>query len=556
VRIPLLLYGLALAVRAVLIWHFPDPAYPDSSYYVDVARALHAGQGFNVDFVWIFAEVGGVIPADPTLPIPSNAHWMPLASMVQVPFLTAFGNVAWASAAPFALIGSLAAPLTWAIARDAGARSLVSIGAGVLVAFPLLSTVYLVQPDNFSLYQPLVVGSLWLGARGLKGSGRAFAGAGLLAGLATLSRNDGVLVLAALGLAFAWDRWRAWRSTGARHPAIGFGAAAACVGLFAIVMVPWWMRQLDVFGSLSPSTASGKVLFIRDISEWNSITTPATLEHLLGMGIGPLLASRIGGLVAALMIYVTLVAGFVLAPFMVIGGWARRRSLDFGPFFLYAGLLFAFSALISAVHVPGGTFIHSAVALAPYSFILALEGIAVAVAWVARRRPAWDADAATRFFSITAIGFAIFCTAVGAVVVHANWADRAEHFRAVAGALDAAGVETSDRVMSIDASGTKYWSGHGGVVLVNDPLETVESVARAYGVRWLVLDAGDSVAAVAPILDRDERPAWIGPAIYTEPRPVDETAPADDGRLSVGVYPVCLEPADTRCAAAASVAAG
>ena len=211
-RIPLLLYGLALAVRAVLIWHFPEPAYPNSSYYVDVARALHAGQGFNVDFIWIFAEVGGKLPADPVLPIASNAHWMPLASIVQVPFLAVFGDVAWASAAPFALIGSLAAPLTWAIARDAGARSWVQTGAGVLVAVPLLSAVYLVQPDNFSLYQPLVAGSLWLGARGLKGSGRAFAGAGLLAGLATLSRNDGLLVLVALGLAFAWDRWRAWRS--------------------------------------------------------------------------------------------------------------------------------------------------------------------------------------------------------------------------------------------------------------------------------------------------------------------------------------------------------
>ena len=95
------------------------------------------------------------------------------------------------------------------------------------------------------------------------------------------------------------------------------------------------------------------------------------------MGLGPLVASRVGGLVAAVMIYAVLVGGFVLVPFMVIGGWARRRSLDFGPFFLYAGLLFAFSALVSAVHVPGGTFIHSAVALAPYSYILALEGVAV-----------------------------------------------------------------------------------------------------------------------------------------------------------------------------------
>jgi Dolichyl-phosphate-mannose-protein mannosyltransferase len=550
VRIPLLLYGLALAVRAVLIWHFPEPAYPDASYYVDVARALHDGQGFNVDFIWIFAEVGGRIPADPVLPIASNAHWMPLASMVQVPFLAIFGNVAWASAAPFALIGSLAAPLTWAVARDAGARPWVQVGAGVLVAFPLLSAVYLVQPDNFSLYQPLVVGSLWLGARGLKGSGRAFAGAGLLAGLATLSRNDGLLVLAALGLAFAWDRWHAWRSGGIRRPAISLAAAISCVALFVLVMAPWWARQLAVFGSLSPSTASGRVLFIRDISEWDSITTPATLDHLLGMGPGPLIASRIGGLVAAVMIYVTLVAGFVLAPFMVIGGWARRRSVDFGPFFAYAGLLFTFSALISAVHVPGGTFIHSAIALAPHSYILALEGIAISVTWIARRRPAWDADAATRFFGAAAIGFAILCTVAGSLVVHANWANRAERFRAVAGALDAAGAAVSDRVMSIDASGTKYWTGRGGVVLVNDPIDTIEEVARAYKIRWLVLDAGDSVKAAAPILGEDARPAWIGPPVYTEPGTAGGTQPVGRDRFSLGVYPVCLDPTDRRCAPA------
>ena len=526
-RTPLLLYGLALAVRVVLLWHFPDPAYPDSFYYVDVARSLASGQGFTVDFIWIFPEVGGTIPADPTLPIPSNAHWMPLASLVQVPFIWLFGEVAWASALPFALAGAIAAPLTWAIARDAGARDGVAIGAGILTAIPVLSVVYLPQPDNFSLYQPLVIGALWMGARGLKGSPRSFAVAGLLAGLATLSRNDGLLVLGALGIAFLWDRWRAWRSAEATRPAIPLGAALACVALFALVMAPWWARQLAVFGSLSPSTGSGKVLFIRDIGEWNSITVPADLEHLLGMGAGALLASRIGGLIAALMIYTTLVAGFVLMPFMVVGGWARRRSLDFGPFFLYAFLLFGFSALVSAVHVPGGTFIHSAVALAPHSYILALEGIALAVAWVASRRRTWDAVAATRAFTGAALVFAAGAAAIGSLFVHDVWSQSRAKFEAVAGALDAAGAPIGDRVMSIDAAGTRYWSGHGGVVLVNDPLDTIEAVAAAYDIRWLVLDREDSVEAVAPILDGGPRPAWLGEPILAEGSP-----------LQLAVYPV------------------
>jgi hypothetical protein len=518
-RMPLLLYALALAVRLVLIALFPDPAYPDSFYYVDVARSLARGDGFTVDFIWIFPEVGGTIPADPVLPIPSNAHWMPLASIVQVPFIWLLGEVAWASALPFALIGSIVAPMTWALAREAKASDTVALGAGILTAIPVLSLVYLTQPDNFSLYQPLVVGAMWMGARGLKGSPRAFVLAGLLAGVATLSRNDGLLVLGALGIAFLGDRIGAWRSGGGRAPAIPLWAAVACVAVFVAVMAPWWARQLTVFGSISPSTASGKVLYLRDIAEWNSITIPASLEHLLGMGIGPLLATRLGGLIAAAMIFSTLVAGFILVPFLVVGAWARRRSLDFRVFFWYAAALFAFSALVSAIHVPGGTFIHSAVALAPHGYVLALEGIAAACAWVAARRPTWDAATATRLFTGAAVAFGIVAAVGGTLVVHRSWGAYRTDFRTVAAALDAAGAPATDRVMSIDASGTRYWSGRGGVVLVNDPLETIEQVARAYDIRWLVLDRDDSVPAVAPILDGTAQPAWLGDPILAEGSP-------------------------------------
>ena len=74
VRTPFALYALALIVRAILFGLHPDAAYPDSYYYVDVARALHAGAGFNIDFIWSFVDVGGRIPANPVLPIPSDAH--------------------------------------------------------------------------------------------------------------------------------------------------------------------------------------------------------------------------------------------------------------------------------------------------------------------------------------------------------------------------------------------------------------------------------------------------------------------------------------------------
>jgi hypothetical protein len=81
--------------------------------------------------------------------------------------------------------------------------------------------------------------------------------------------------------------------------------------------------------------------------------------------------------------------------------------------------------------------------------------------------------------------------------------------------------------MSIDAAGTKYASGRGGVVLVNDPLDTILEVAHAYDVRWLVLDRDLGVAAVAPILDGELHPPWLGDPILSLGTPTE-----------LAVYPV------------------
>ena len=553
VRKPLLLFVLAVAVRALLFLHFPDPGYPDSYYYVDVARSLAAGHGFNIDFIWIFVEVGGKLPVNPVLPVSANAHWMPLASIVQVPFIWLLGPTTLASSLPFILLGALSAPMAWALARDAGAGERVALGAGLLTAIPVLATPFMAQPDNFGLYQPLVVGALWAGGRGLRGHGRSFALAGALVALATLARSDGVLVGMALGLLFLVDRGRAWRSRGSRPPAIPVWAAVACAGLFLLVAGPWFARQVAVFGSLSPSSATGKVLLIRTFSEWNSLTIPATLDHFLGQGLGPLIASRVGGLVAAVTIYAVLVGGVILVPFMLIGGWLRRRSPDFSPTFVYAGILFAFNALLFAVHVPGGTFIHSAIGLAPHTYVLVLEGLAASIGWVAARRRRWDAEQATRFFSGAVVVFAVVAAGAASLTTHAVWAARVADHKFAAAALDAAGAPLTDRVMSIDASATRYWSGRGGVVLVNDPLSTIEQVARAYQIRWLILERSDAVPAVAPILDGATRPAWIGSPVASRPAvPSPGRAALPPGAVDLAVYPVCVAPDDARCAGGAA----
>ena len=539
-RIPILLYLLALVVRIGLVILFPDPAYPDSYYYVDVARNLAAGHGLNLDFIWIFAEVGNRIPANPVLPIPGNAHWLPLASFIQAPFIAVLGPTTIASAIPTVLIGSITAPLTWFIARDAGSLRVVGIGAGVLAAIPAAGAVFMAQPENFAILQPLVAATIWLTVRGLKGSTGSYVAAGFLVGLASLARNDGFILGLAVGLVFVWDRARAWLSQGRVAPRLPWRAAFGCFGLYLLVMGPWFLRQELTFGSISPTTSGGSALWIRTIQEWNSITADPSLSKFLAQGPGPIIGSRVGGLLSAIGNFAVIICSVVLVPFLLIGSWIRRRSIDFGPWFLYAFLVFLGATLLYPLHVPGGAFIHSAVGLEAHAYILSLEGVAAMVMWIAKRRPAWDPKTAIPLFVTAVVAFVVLTAPLYAFALKGAWDESRAPRAALASQMDSLGVAPDDRLLTIDSAGLKYYTGRPGIVTPDDPIETIEQVARAYHPRWLVLEKDDAASALAPVLLGTSRPTWIGEPVFAVPSPTG-------GLPDLVLYPVCTEPGDDRC---------
>ena len=421
------------------------------------------------------------MPDTGVLPIASNAHWMPLAALVQVPFIWLLGPTSLASALPFWIASAAAAPLTWLIGKDAGLEPWQAAAAGVMVAMPALVSPFLAQPDNFGLFMLLGTLALWACARGLRGDRRAFALGGVVVGLAFLSRNDGVLLGVPFALAFLADLLRPPRAS-----RIGWPAALVCAGAFLLVAAPWVLRQLEVFGSVSPSAASGRILWITEYRDLYSISSPATPASFLAQGIGPLLASRVLGLVNALGLFATQPLLVFLAPFAVLGAWWRRRDAAFRPWIVYALTLFVASGLVFAVHVPNGTFLHSAVALIPYAYLASLVGIAGVVRAVARRRPSWDAARATRRFSLMAVGAVVVIAVAGTVLTARGW-HRAQDI-ALAVAAPLADVPADERVMSPDAGAFWYLAQRQGVVTPEDPLPVVEDVLRRYGIRWLILE--------------------------------------------------------------------
>ncbi|MFL5673674.1 MAG: hypothetical protein ACJ779_01585, partial [Chloroflexota bacterium] len=222
------------------------------------------------------------------------------------------------------------------------------------------------------------------------------------------------------------------------------------------------------------------------------------------------------------------------------GGWLRRRSDDLLPWFLFTAILFAGAMIVFPLHVPGGAFIHTAVGLGPYAYILALEGVAALVIAIARRRPAWDPRQAIPVFSWTIVGLVVASGLLFAPVVQAGWRADATPRRALATELDRRAVPATDRLMSIDAAGFKYFTGRGGVVSPDDPIDTIGDVAHAYDIRWLILERGGTVEALQPVLEGTTRPGWIGAPAFTIPA-------ADGAAPTLALYPVCFDAADTRC---------
>jgi hypothetical protein len=559
-RVPALLFVVAFLARVATALPFLAPGYPDSVYYLAVARELAAGHGFIVPYIWAFVDTGGHLPGVGVLPIASNAHWMPLASIVEVPFIWLLGPTYLASALPFWILAALGASITYLLGIDAGLGRRTSIAAGLLMAMPGAVAPYMSQPDNFSLFMVLGVTALWLCVKGAAGNRWAFALGGIFVGLAMLARTDGVLLGVPFIVAFVaeqWPRWRGWvrgqqsrASAGASPVAaavtparIGWIAAIACFALFLLVMAPWWTRDYSLFGSISPSSSSGRILWIRTYNDLFSVSDQTTPATFFAQGLGPLLASRIGGLGAVIIVLGTQPLLIVLVPFMLIGAWLHRQDAAFRPWLVYGITFLVFSALVFAVHLPYGMALHSGMALMPHAYLLSIVGIGAAVRWVAARRPHWDVPRATRNFTVVAVALVWIIGGVATVFLAQTWGQEANYRTAL---LAEHPIPTTDRLMSADPGAYWYRWGITGVPTPNDPLPVVEKAAALYDVRWLILEKDQIVPSLAPVLTGKVRPTWLSRPLAVVPAAASDTG-TDAALPQAALYAVCLSSGDARC---------
>ncbi len=473
------LVGLTVAVRLVTALPLERPGYMDAAYYVDGALSLYQGHGLNEMFIWNYLD-------DPQgIPHPSHLYWMPLSSFLAYASFLVFGPSFRAAQVPFALLSSLLPVITYLVALDVTQDRQRARYAGLLATFSGFYLIYWAVPDSFAPYAVAGAVCLWAAGRGMRGDGGYwFAIAGLSAGVAHLARADGLLLPAVILLLGAIQLVRG---------SVPRRRIAGQILLFGIcylgVMAPWFARNIAVSGHLLPTdgTATMWLTSYDDLYRYSGGLTP---QAYLAWGWGNILRSKLDGLwknlgqvaFAGWMIY--------LAPFGLLGVWRLRRRVELRAEWLYLiALYLAMSLVFTYPGMRGGMF-HSLSALLPFLYVAALEGLDMAVEWVARRRAHWHAGRAQRVFRVAAIAFAV----VLSTVLYSQRLDGftgTHPYQAVGRWLDANASRTAWAMVNDPPSFT-YYTGRPSVAIPNEDLETALAVMRRYGVQYLVLDQANA----------------------------------------------------------------
>jgi hypothetical protein len=512
----LLLLALALAVRLLAILPVHQPGYMDAAYSYDIALNLARGRGFVEPFLWNYLD-------NPTgLPHASHLYWMPLPTMLAWIGLTLLGQTYRAAQVPFAVLSALL-PLVsyWVAVQTTGRRSHGWL-AGLLTLFSGFYVLYWGHTDNFTPFA--LAGSLslvaaWqagqvrekqlgvarpgfvprLGQGGcpsrlrtpvevLRRAGRGGLGAGVLVGLAHLSRADGPLLLIAIGVVWGKPLISNLQSpTNERRLAIG-DFLFVILG-YTLVMLPWFVRNWIVAGAPLP-TIGTKTIWLTTYDDLFSYGRELSLHTYLAWGWGNILRSKLDALWLNTQTVLAVFCMVFLVPLVLIGWWRLRRHRLYQLAAWYGALLFLAMTFVFTLPGPRGGLFHSGGALLPFIFTSALVGLDTVVEWAAGHRRGWDAHVAKQVFGIGMVGLALLVTGFlyyrGVIVGTRGRGEDAAYGHLVAW-LETEG-QARTVVMVGDPPGYWYQGGGPSIVVPNEPVETALSVADRYGARYLALD--------------------------------------------------------------------
>jgi len=510
--------GLALTIRVVVAAAIPQPGYTDAAYYAAGAVHMAGGGGFSEPFIWNYLN-------DPAgIPHPGFLYWMPLPSLLAAPFAALFPSSYFAAQMPFALLSSALPVLAYVLAQRVTGERILAWTAGLLAIFGGFFFPYWSLPETFAPFALFGSLALWLAGRGDDGPLRSnhlgvrWLIAGLLVGLAHLTRADGILLLPLISLApiLAWRR-NAWHEPGP-NDATGAGestrralaALATPVALvvtgYAVIMGPWMVRNMMVQGTpLSPAAA--RTIWLTDYDDLFCYDCDLSPASYVAWGWSNIVRSKVSALWINLQRFLAEDCLIVLLPLAAMGYRRLRRNTSFLLTGLYLALIYAVHSLIFTFPGWRGGFFHASSAALPFLYAAAMSGLQMVLRWAVRRRSGWRYSEARTVFAagLVAIAVGLSCYVAGQMIP--GW--RAAN--AIHTAVDRWLVEhdgAGARIMVGDPPAFWYHTRRQAAVIPNGDVETVLEVAERYGIGYVLLEP-DHPAPLESLYAGQETPARL-----------------------------------------------
>ena len=495
------LLGAAAYLRLNIARLAQFPGHSDYAFYYTVASNIADGRWLQIDYIWHY--LNGL----PPITHYSSDFWMPLTSILDGLGMLVLGKTLFAALVPAILAGLAISLPTYFIGRTYSQERLVALTSAALILFLPVLFRYSLLTDSSVYYTLFVSSALLLMVKGLKNP-RWFLPAAALAGLAHLTRQDGLLAFAVLIITI----FIAPLTLKTRLAYI-----LLSTGIYALVLSPLLLKNLQELGVAFPR-GSSQTMFLTTYEDFYVYGKELSLKQYLAQGIPAILKFKL-----ATALYDLNVTFLSLTPVLslltiaavidhVFTPSLRARWRSYLPPILLFAFIFAFYTFIATYSSYGTGYRRSLMALMPFFVVIAVD-------FVYRRLPWKPIVIAAAIVLLVYFAFQANQSSRAMLAENNKIGEELSPLRSMLLA-DAArqGIDPQEIVLMARDTWEVYEATHLPAIQVpNNDLDTIHQVAQHYHANYILLPAKRE--ALEPIYtgeETDDRFALVGQVPNTD----------------------------------------
>lgn len=495
----LFLSGLILPI--IIAQFQPKPGYLDSEYYYAGGIQLATGKGFTEPYLWNYLD------GTTSLPHPSHTYWMPLASIISAIPMWLFNNTSYAVARiPFIIIAGLIVPITAYLAYLFSKRKDMAIISGLFAIFSVYHAPFVGVTDNFSLFM-LFGGLYFIFVTKLLEDAtqkKYWIVLGLLAGLLSLSRSDGLLYL---GITFLFILITIKKNLQSSNSLISNLKLLITNYLlptllgFLIIMSPWYARNFKEFGTFM-SPGGSRALWLQNYDQ-TFIYPPEALskESFLEYGWENIWNDRLWAINNNLQSGFAAHGGIILFPFIIAGILYFRKDIRVKLAVIAWLILFLVMTFLFPFAGVRGAFFHAGAALQPMWWVLAPLGLDSILASLRKRN--WGDERGRIIFTSSFVLVTIILTlfVVYIRVFQLGWGEGETNYIEVEQVLQENAIQPQDVVIVWDAPLYYLDTNRSAISIPYGGFESILAVSEQFDAKYLILEPEAALGELKNLLN-------------------------------------------------------